>query len=227
MSTIPAPVRVGGVVLTATLLLSGCAGLRPGTAVEVGDEQVTTSELDDMTTSFCAAVEPQLDQQAQTAPNGFIRGLVAGSLAQRSAASQVAAEYGVDPESSEQYRQALNQLRTQISTLPEEQQEAVIAFQMAEPYVQATWVAVGEEITGGDGEPSDFEAAGAEEVQRWIQENGMEFDPSLGLTVRDGQVTRADDALSFALSEGAKAGQEEQPNAAAAAELPDPQRCGR
>lgn len=221
------PVRLGGVAVAAMLLLTGCAGLRPGTAVEVGDERVTTSELDDVTTRFCAAVEPQLDSQAQTAPNGFLRGLVAGSLAQRAAASQVADDYGVDPESSEQYQQALSGLRGEIASLPEEQQDAVIAYQMAEPYVQATGIAVGERLLDGEGDEGEFAAAGAAEIERWTKDNGMRFHPSLNLEIRDGQVAPADGALSFAVSEGARAGLEEQPNPALAAELPDSQRCGR
>ena len=98
MSRIPVPVRAGGVVLAATLLLSGCAGLRPGTAVEVGDEQITTSEVDDVTTQFCAALEEPLDQQAQTIPHGYFRGGIAGVLAMREVATQVAADYGVEAE---------------------------------------------------------------------------------------------------------------------------------
>ena len=94
-------------------------------------------------------------------------------------------------------------------------------------FMQAVQAAVGEEVLGGEGEDSDFEAAGAEEMQRWIDDNGVEFDPSLNTTIRDGQVAPADDSLSFAVSEGAKAGQEEQPNSALAAQLPDSQRCGR
>ena len=94
-------------------------------------------------------------------------------------------------------------------------------------YVQAVQTAVGEELLGGEGDASAFEQAGAEEMQRWIDENGVEFDPSLNTTIRDAQVAPADSSLSFAVSEGAKAGQEQQPNSALAAQLPAAQRCGR
>ena len=130
MSRIPVPVRAGGVVLAATLLLSGCAGLRPGTAVEVGDEKITTSEVDEVATHFCAALEPQLDQQAETIPHGYFRGGIAGTLALRSVADQVAADYGVEAD-SEQYLQPLADLRGQVATLPESQQEAVIEVESA------------------------------------------------------------------------------------------------
>ena len=226
MSRIPVPVRAGGVVLAATLLLSGCAGLRPGTAVEVGDEQITTSEIDAVTTQFCAALEEPLDQQAQTIPHSYFRGGIAGVLAMREVASQVAADFGVEAD-SEEYRQQLADLRGQIATLPESQQDAVVQVEGSPFYVQAVQTAVGEELLGGEGDASAFEQAGAEEMQRWIDENGVEFDPSLNTTIRDAQVAPADSSLSFAVSEGAKAGQEQQPNAALAAQLPAAQRCGR
>ena len=226
MSRIPVPVRAGGVVLAATLLLSGCAGLRPGTAVEVGDEQITTSEIDAVTTQFCAALEEPLDQQAQTIPHSYFRGGVAGVLAMREVASQVAADFGVEAD-SEEYRQQLADLRGQIATLTESQQEAVVQVEGSPFYVQAVQTAVGEELLGGEGDASAFEQAGAEEMQRWIDENGVEFDPSLNTTIRDAQVAPADSSLSFAVSEGAKAGQEQQPNSALAAQLPAAQRCGR
>ena len=51
-------------------------------------------------------------------------------------------------------------------------------------------------------------------MQRWIDENDVELDPALNVTLRDGQPASSDGSLSFAVSEGAKAGQEEQPNSA-------------
>lgn len=226
MSATTRPARVGGLVLAATLLLGGCAGLRPGTAVQVGEEQITTAEIDSVATDFCAALEGPLDQQAQSIPHGYFRGGIAGILALREVASQMAAKHGVEPD-SEEYRQQLADLRNQVAELPEAQQEAVLTVESSPIYVRAVQIAVGEKLLGGDAEAGEHEAAGAEEMQRWIDENGVEFDPSLNTTIEDGQVATADGALSFAVSEGAKAGQEEQPNSALAAELPDSQRCGR
>lgn len=225
MSSTTGPLRAGGVALAAALLLSGCAGLRPGTAVQVGDEQITTSELDSVASQFCAAVEDQLDEQAQTIPHGYFRGGIAGVLALREVATQVAEEYGVDPDSAA-YRQQLADLRNQVGALPESQQEAVVRVESAPFYVQAVQVAVGEEVLG-EGEPAELEAAGAAEMERWTEENEVEFDPALNTTIRDGQVTTADGSLSFAVSEGARAGQEAQPNPMLARQLPASQRCGR
>jgi len=225
VSTIPGPVRAGGVVLAATLLLSGCAGLRPGTAIEVGDETITTATLDDVTGSYCDAASDTLDQQAQTVPLGYFRTGIAGLLAQREVASQVAAEHGVDPE-SDAYRRQLADLRTQLASLPDAHADAVLTVESARLYTQSAQVAIGEDVLGG-GEPSAQQAAGAAEMQRWIDENGVEFAPGLNVTMQDGAPATTDGSLSFAVSDAAKAGQEEQPNAAVAAELPASQRCGR
>lgn len=226
MSSNPGHLRLGGLAVAAVLLLTGCAGLRPGTAVQVGDEQITTDEIDDVATQFCAALEEPLNQQAQTIPHSYFRGGIAGVLALREVAEQVAADYGVEAD-SEEYRQQIADLRSQAGSLPEAQQQAVIAVESGPFYVQAIRAAVGEEVLDGEGEKSEFETAGQEAMQRWIDENGVEFDPALNTTIRDGQVATADGSLSFATSEGAKAGLEEQPNSALAATLPESQRCGR
>lgn len=226
MSTISRPLRAGGAVLAAVLLLSGCAGLRPGTAIEVGEEQITTSELDSITTRYCAAATESLDQQAQSIPNGFFRSGIAGLLAMREVASQVAAERGVEVE-TDTYRQQLAQVREQVASLPERHREAVLEVEEARIYATSAQAAIGEDVLGGGGEESETQAAGAEEMQRWIEEQGVEFEPGLNVTMRDGQPAPADGSLSFAVSESAKAGQAEEPNSALAAQLPDSQRCGR
>ena len=219
------PVRAWGVAALAAVLLSGCAGLRPGTAAQVGDERITTREVDEVATQFCKALETQLRQQAETIPHSYFRGGIAGTLAMREVAEQVAADHGVEPE-SEEYRRQLADLRRNVASLPEEQQEAVITLESAPFYVQAAQTAVGEKLLDGEGEANEFTAAGAEEMERWIEENDVEFDPALNTTLRDGQIAVADEALSFPVSDAAKTAQEEQPNAALARQLPDPHRCG-
>jgi hypothetical protein len=218
--------RAWSVAAVAALLLSGCAGLRPGTAVQVGEERITTDEVDQVASQFCDALEEQLDQQAQTIPHSYFRGGIAGTLAMREVAEQVAADYGVEPD-SEQYVQQLRDLRRNVGSLPEDQEQAVIAIESAPFYVEAVQAAVGEEVLDGEGSYDEFVAAGGEEMQRWIEENDVEFNPSLNTTLRDGQIATTDDSLSFAVSEAARTGMAEQPNPALARELPASHRCGR
>jgi hypothetical protein len=208
-------------------VLSGCAGLRPGTAVQVGEDRITTDEVDQVASRFCDALEAQLNQQAQTIPHSYLRGGIAGTLAMREVAAQVAADYDVEPD-SEEYIEQMRELRRNVGSLPEEQEQAVLAIESAPFYVEAVQAEVGEQVLDGEGATRDeFVAAGGEEMQRWISENGVEFNPSLNTTIRDGQIATADGSLSFAVSDAARTGMEEQPNAALARQLPGSHRCGR
>jgi hypothetical protein len=216
----------GVVAVLAVLALTGCGALRPGTAVEVGDETITTSRLDEVTSDFCRAIEPQLEGEAESIQNSFLRSYVAGTMALRSVADQVAAEFGVEADGDE-YLQQLADLRQGVESVPEDIRESVIDVESAAPYVEAIQAAVGEEVLDGAGEDAELVVAGREEFDAWISENGVEFDPSLNTEIKDGAFSIRDAAVSFAVSERAKSGMAEQPNAVAARELTDAQRCGR
>ena len=217
---------LGAVLALAALALTGCGAIRPGTAAEVGDETISLARVDEVSTDFCAAVEPQLEGQAETIPHGYFRGGIAGTLALRSVADQIADEYGVTAD-SEEYLQSLSELRQGVAAVPEDLRDSVIEVESAPAYVEAVQAAVGEVVLGGVGEHEDFVAAGTEEFDAWIAENGVEFDPSLNTVIKDGTISTADQSLSFAVSEKAKAGLAEEPNAVASRQLTDSQRCGR
>lgn len=217
---------LGVVAALAALALTGCGALQPGVAVEVGDETVSLERVDEVTADFCSAVEPQLESQAETIPHGFFRSGIAGTLALRSVADQLAEEYGVEA-GSDQYLQAMADLRQGVQAVPEELRDSVIEVESAPPYVEAVQAAVGEAVLDGEGEYADFVAAGTDEFETWIAENGVEFDPSLDTVVKDGAIDTQDGSVSFAVSELAKNGQAEEPNSVLARQLPQSQRCGR
>lgn len=217
---------VGAVLALAALTLTGCGAIRPGTAVEVGDETISLARVDEVSTDFCSAIEPQLEGQAETIPHGYFRGGIAGTLALRSVSDQIADEYGVTAD-SEEYLQSLSDLRQGVAAVPEDLRDSVIEVESAPAYVEAVQAAVGEVVLDGDGEYEDFVAAGTEEFEAWIAENGVEFDPSLNTVIKDGTIGTADRSLSFPVSEKAKAGLAEQPDSVAARQLTDSQRCGR
>ena len=219
-----APVMAGMVGLALTL--TGCGAAQPGTAAEVGDETISLARVDEVSTDFCAAVEPQLEGQAETIPHGYFRGGIAGTLALRSAADQISEEYGVTAD-SEQYLQSLSELRQGVEAVPEDLRDSVIEVESAPAYVEAVQAAVGEAVLDGVGEYEDFVAAGTEEFEAWIAENGIEFDPSLNTVIKDGAISTADQSLSFAVSEKAKAGLATEPESVATRRLTDSQRCGR
>jgi hypothetical protein len=212
--------------LTTVLLLTGCGATQPGTAVQVDDETISLSRVDEVAADFCTAIEPQLDSQAQTLPNSFLRGGIAGTLALRSAAEQVAAEYGVEAD-SEQYLTARAELERSTATLPEDVRDSVVEVQGATAYIEAVQAAVGEQELDGEGSYEDFVNAGAEVMTGWLEEHEVEFDPSLNTTLEDGNIASTDEALSFAVSDQAKAGLAAEPNPAEARMLPATHHCGR
>ena len=217
---------MGVVAALAALTLTGCGALQPGAAVEVGDETISQERVDEVAGDFCSAIEPQLEAQAETIPNGFLRGGIAGTLGLRSAADQIADDYGVKAE-SEQYLEAVAGIRSGVATVPEEFRESVIEVESAPAYVEAVQAAVGEVILEGEGEYADFLAAGTDEFETWIAEHGIEFDPVLNTVIKDGVIETEDGGVSFAVSELARSGLAEQPNSVVARQMPATHRCGR
>lgn len=226
MSKVSTTRSLGALGAVAVLALTGCGAIQPGTAVEVGDESISLNRVDQVAGDFCTAIEPQLDGQAQTLPNGFIRGGIAGTLALRSAAEQVAEEYGVDPE-TERYKFARAEIERSVEGLPEDVRDSVVEVQGTTAYLEAVQAAVGEQQLGGQGEYEEFVNAGAEVVAAWIDESHVEFDPSLNTSIDGGAITSVDGAVSYAVSERALAGLEAEPNPMAARQLPATHRCGR
>lgn len=217
---------LGAVAVLATLTLTGCGALQPGAAVEVGDETITLDRVDQVAGDFCAAVEPQLEAEAETIPHGYFRSGIAGTLALRSVADQLAEEFGVEAD-SDQYLQTVAERRQAVQAVPEDLRESVLEVELAPPYVEEVQAAVGEAVLDGEGEYEDFVAAGSEEFETWLAENDVEFDPALDTTITDGVISPADGALSFAVSELAVNGQAQEPNSVTARMLPASQRCGR
>ncbi|QZY29816.1 hypothetical protein [Nocardioides coralli] len=216
------------VVGVAALTLTGCAGagMHPGVAVQVGEESITMAEVDEIAVDFCDAVTPQLEQQAETVPNAYFRGGIAGTLALRSIADQVAEDYGITLD-GEDYTAQLAQIRRGVAGLPEEVRESVLVVDSAPLYVEEVQASVGEVVLEGEGDRQAFLAAGQEEFATWVAENEVEFDPSLNTVAGEGTIRNEDRSLSFAVSETARSGNAAEPNAVLARRLPSTQRCGR
>lgn len=217
---------LGAALALAALALTGCGAIQTGAAATVGEETISLERVDEVTSDFCSAVTPQLEEQAETIPHGFFRSGIAGTLALRSVADQLAEDYGVEPD-SDQYLQAMADLRGGLQSVPEDYRDSVIEVESAPPYVEAVQAAVGEEVLDGEGEYADFVAAGSDEFETWIAENGVEFAPALDTVVKGGIIESQDGSVSFAVSEVATNGQVEEPNSMLARQLPQSQRCGR
>jgi hypothetical protein len=219
---------LAGALAAAVALLTGCGSLSPGAAVTVGEETITVDEIDEYTSDYCQAIEPQLEGEGQVVPNRYFRSGIAGQLALRAAAEQMAEEYDVEP--GETYDQKVAQLEQGVAQLEEELRESVVVVESATAYVEAVQAAVGERLLAEEGaaqaEYSDQVKRGQRALEDWISENGVEFDPQLGVDLVRGQVAPVDTSVSVPFGESAEEGAKETPDQAWSADLPSTQRCG-
>ena len=218
-------IRLVGVAIAATVLLTGCnevPAFTPGVAARVGDDTISVSTVDDMTADYCAAAETQL-QEGQALPQHYLRGQVAGSLALRAAADQFAAEHGVSADPS--YDAAVKQAEQSLADLSEAQRQAIIDVQGAATYVTAVEKAVGASLGGGGGDKAK-QAAGQQAFQQWLADQDVSIDPRFGVSIDDGTSQLVDTSLSYALSDTSTKADADQPDTEYAGALPDTQRCG-
>jgi SurA-like N-terminal domain len=214
-----------GLALAATVLLTGCndvPAFNPGVAAQVGDDTITMSTVDDVTTAYCGAAEQQLGKD-QALPQHYLRGQVAGSLALRAAADQFAAEHGVTADPS--YDQAVRQAEQSLAALTEAQRRAIIDVQGASTYVTAVETAVGASLGGGGGDQAKA-AAGQQAFQDWLAGQDIRIDPRFGVSIDDGTSQPTDTSLSFAQSDTSTRADADQPDTQYAGALPENQRCG-
>lgn len=214
-----------GLALASTVLLTGCgaSGWNPGAAARVADETVSASEVQDVTSAYCEAVETQLED-GQYVANGVVATQVAGSLALQAAAEQFAASEGVEPD-AESYQAAVDALEPGLGALTEEQAEAVREVNLARPYAAAVELAVGLEAAG-DADPEAAAAAGREAFAAWIDEQDVRIDPRYPVTIEGGDVARTTSDISLPVSDTAKRAVSGEPDETYAAGLPSSQRCG-
>ena len=214
-----------GLAVAGAVLLTGCGSvpdLNPGIAVVVGDDSVTTRDVADLSSDYCAAAEPQL--QGQPLPRHYLNGRVAGSIALRSAADQLMAEHGVEVDPS--YATAVKQAESQLTDLTTAQRDAIVEVQGAETYVAAAETSVGRATLGGSPSADDAKAAGEKEFQAWLDDHDVRIDPRYGVAIEKGQAVLTDTSLSQPVTNTAKQADATTPDTTYAAGLPAAQRCG-
>ena len=216
-------------LVVAGALLAGCGSASPGVAVQVGDEEITTNQVDELASEYCRAIGRQLAAQnpPQVVPNRYFRGGIAGTLTMRSIGEQLGEEYDVEP--GKTYDESVAQLEQSVSVLDEEVRESVIEVESSPAYVEAMQAAVGQVLLEEEGGPSakytEQVARGQQAFEDWISANGVTFDPALGVTLEKGQVNSRDTSLSFAVGDTAVNGAADEPDPVYAAALPAAQTC--
>lgn len=228
--------RVVLAAVPCVLLLSGCgvAGtdFNPGVAARVGDDVVSTEEVDDLTNGYCGAVEQLVQDGGQLLPLAAFKTGIVAQLALKTAAEQIAADYDVTP--SADYKTSLNAIKDQAETVPASHRADYIEVLSTQPYYIDLLTQVGAIKLAEEGEQDptiDFQQArGQDEFAAWAEREGLEFDPRYGITLVDGAPSPTDTDITYAATDIAKAGVEaaftQEPDAAYAASLPAAAVCG-
>ncbi|GAB3200530.1 hypothetical protein GCM10027062_20410 [Nocardioides hungaricus] len=221
-----------GLALASTVLLTGCSatggasGWNLGVAARVGDQTISLAEVQDTASTYCSAIETQL-QEGQVVANSVVASQVAGSLALRAAAEQYAALEGAEPDAA--YDDQASSLEQAIAGLSDDQQEAVRAVNLAQPYAAAIQLAVGRQLVGGgDGKAAQkaAQAAGQKAFADWLAGQEVRIDPRYSAGIGDGSLARVDTQVSYPVSATAKAAAPGGSGQSDAAGLPPSQRCG-
>ena len=208
----------------AGLLLTGCGTASPGVAVKVGDEEISTRHVDEVTANYCTAV----GELESAVPMGFVRQYVVQLLTLRSQASQIADEYGVEPGST--YYNDVAQREGTASTQPEDVQDDYVELASTSAYAQDILDQVGrivlEEQGVTDATAEQTTQAGIDVFNQWPTTHDLEIDPRYGLRTVDGVLSPVDTHTSVAVGETAKSGMSTDPDPAFAETLPVSHRCG-
>lgn len=191
---------MSGLAVLVPLTACGAGAPRPGLAVEVGGETVSTDRVDELSRELCTALQEVPDSGLTSASMRAIREQVVASLAIRTAAEQFAEDEGVKP--GESYATAVADARAQLAELPRESQDVLLTVNpdLVDAYIGSLTSTVG---------PDRFGA--------WLDEHPFRINPTYGLSF-SGQGFERLEQLSVAVSDAAK---ETRP----AADLPAAQRC--
>ena len=209
----------------AGLLLTGCGSATPGVAVQVGDEQLTTEEIDTATSHYCTSVSDQLEAPVAMS---FVRQYVVQLLTLRSQTEQIADEYGVTAGST--YQNDVAQQQGTARSMPEEVRADYIRLTSTPAFAQDVVDQIGTIVLDEQGvtDPTTEQVtqAGLDVFNQWPDANGVDIDPRYGLANVDGVLTPVDTNPSVAVGETAKSGLAETPDPEFARTLPTTHRCG-
>jgi hypothetical protein len=208
----------------AGLLLTGCGSASPGVAVRVGDEEISTRHVDQVTSNYCTAV----GELESAVPMGFVRQYVVQLLTLRSQTSQIADDYGVEPGST--YYNDVAQRQGTAETQPEEVRDDYVELASTSAYAQDILDQVGRIVLEEQGvaEPTAEQTTEAviDVFNQWPNTHDLEIDPRFGLRNVDGVLSPVDTSTSVAVGDTAKAGMSTEPDPAFAETLPANHRCG-
>jgi hypothetical protein len=223
-------VRVAALGAAAVMALAGC-GLNPGAAAVVGDETITTAEVDDAAQALCAANIAGAKAQGQESPLLASRGARQGALQvliESALTHQFAAARGVQP-NQQQVSQAVEANQLALSAIPEAEREQFIELLRGFAESQTMLIQIGRQALAeqGNQQPTDQEAT-AEALrlrQKWVKQHAeVEVAPKYG-DYENGALQPGSGSLSIPVSERAREGAVADPSSGWVAGLPASQTC--
>ena len=168
-------------VLALLLAACGSSGPRPGTALELDGQRVSTRHVDDVASRYCRA----LSKIGQSVTRQAVRTQVVGAMAARLIGERFAEAQGVKPGAA--YEQQLRQLKSQIGQFDQKTQDAIVEVEGSQYFVNAV-------IRNG----------GEQAFTKWLADQHVVVNPVYGLDVDAGRFAHHDASLSVAASGNAK-----------------------
>jgi hypothetical protein len=186
----------------AAVSLTGCAGLRPGVAAEVGNDTITTRELDDFAATFCTynanSGQPLSSAEARTTSlTVLIRSDLAEALGEKY-------EADIDHKSVEDGVQGVAKTLKGVDAderdaFLAEVRRAIEGSQLVQQVVLSDMQSRGEQPT-----QETVVAASNKLIAKLAETEGVEIDPRFG-TLKDVVVTAGSGSLSVPTEAKAKA----------------------
>jgi hypothetical protein len=181
----------------AALLLTGCAGLRPGVAAEVGSDKITTHDLDTFAKSLCAFYSGSgQSATSASARNDALTTMVLSRLVEQNATP--AATAGID---QSQVDQTVQQVDSQAKLSGGERDDflaevrkAVTASALLQQLVSSSLQASGQQAT-----QQNAQAESTKLIDQWTHRSGVEVDPRFGSWTK-GRIEAASGSLSVPAS---------------------------
>jgi hypothetical protein len=197
--------RIAGPAL-CVLVLTACAGARPGVAASVGSDDITESQVATMAADYCSAAERQLQGQNVVLTRAWVSRVVLSALINRAVAERLAEKYDVTTGAT--YAQSAAAIEQATKQLAPGQAKAVLEVETAQKYVDDITVAVGRKVLedqGATGVGTDeATAAGKDELGKMVAALDPQIDPKYGIVMGDTEPRYVDTSSSFAFSEQAR-----------------------
>lgn len=217
---------------TSVLALTGCTQ-SPTVAARVGDETVSTSDVDFLTRMQCdtldrAAADPQQAQagNVQTVPKAQVRTGMVNTLVQAAINRQLAAKQHLGYDRTT-LRDVMDQFEQVVESVPAQDRDRfrTMVEDVYRGQLQVYTLAQDELAKLANTQPTQAEVDNAVTAiqERYRKTIDVEVNPVYGAGALAGE---ADPSLSVAVSSFAKQGRSSRPDATWVANLPRNQRCG-